>query len=442
LKQNGLNQWTTDRLKLFFRHLYNNNIDKKKYGNGKKFMDGLEEKFTRCPKCRSYSIASTPPKIYNSFFSRFTKSYNHYHCRNCGHNFKQIQNEENHFFVHREGTKKSKAFRILSFSISGCVLAMVLFITLRPADNRSVDHTESNSTTGSSTPSSGGHQQETRTEQTKEAQTPFIEQEKPEESMEEVHVTDTTVPGDTSLEQLQHQSDDTAEAGFDGTVDLAGENRFGVNWVIDRTGLVITRLSEGPLQNAGLKIGDTITHLNNVAIQSDSALMAYKEQLLRGTATDGILLVVRDNQIKRYKILNSAKDKKKNDISNSVLLFPAAPLKIRASSPEAESINYRWAYNKKSITITRLENQKFYLSGDADNLSPWAADNILTISGNDISGLSAPVLPETTVISETHCRDSIEITDYFPSQKTVEVRFALVDLGIRWGNTNIYLVIR
>lgn len=388
-------------------------------------MDDLEEKFTRCPKCRSYSIASTPPKIYNSFFSFFVKKYNHYHCRNCGHNFKQLQNEETRFFARPRSVSGRKPLRGLLLSAAGILLVLAIILLLHPEEKQTPSPenqteampaaiTEGNSLPKTE-PAPANNREKSR----------FDEKETP---LEETGISAASVS--------------SAPASETGVIDLAGENRFGVNWRKGKTGLVITRLGEGPLLNAGLTVGDTITHLNETAIESDSTLMNFKEQLFLGTAKEGTLTVLHNEQIKKYKMLNSGYTEKKRADRESILLFPASQLKIRSSSPDLESVNHRWVYLKKSITITRQANQRFYLSGEAAGLSPWAADNILSISNNDIPGLGVPITPETSVINREHCRDPIEITDYFPAQETVEIRFSLVDLGIKWGNTDIYLVIR
>lgn len=398
-------------------------------------MDGLEEKFTRCPQCRSYSIASTPPKINYPFLSRFVKRYNHYHCRNCGHNFKQLAGDDNTFYSDHSKTTGRKRPKALRFLLLLPLLLLVATIVIFLANDR----TGNESDTGLRPPPD--NIPETLIEQAKTGETT------PEPTIDNPSAT-TVV--DESTDQAAATAEPESEAPNPeppsppviGTIDLAGRSRFGVNWVGQENGLRITRLSDGPLMNAGLKVGDVITHVNNTAITSDALVMNFRDSLIQGAVSEGYITIHRENGSVLFKMINSALQKKKPSGQESILLFPQEQLRIRNSSPTEESANRRWIYKTKTITLTRQVDQKFYVSGNPDSLQPWAVDNILLISRNAIPGLQTPILPDTPTISRNHCREPLEITAYFPAQQTMEVTFSLVDLGIKWGNTDIYLLVK
>ncbi len=397
-------------------------------------MNGLEEKFTRCPKCRSYSIASIPPKIRYPFFSRFVSPYNSYHCRNCGHNFKQLANENVVFSSEQHDTDKKKTIKRIIIGMTGIFLLLTLFFLFVSGRNQEAVF-EANST--ESSPKSSESQKPIQDKQTVQ----------PEETQPSARgnaddsdrSTSSTNTNSESGQQLTTEDPGLTPQVIEATIDLAGSNRFGVNWVSEPDGLYITRLSEGPLLRAGMKVGDKVSLLNGISIKSDATVLEYRNNLIQGSVSEGFLTVLREDQTLVFKLINSAK--KKKSTLTAILLFPKAPLRIRNSAPEEESTNHRWAYNSNSITLTRKADQKIFISGSPDELTPWAVDNILVISNNTISGLKNPVLPETTQLSQEHYRAPLEISDYFPIQKPLEITFSLVDLGIRWGNTDIYLLI-
>ena len=394
-------------------------------------MDGLEEKFTRCPQCRSYSIASAPPKITSPIFSRFVKQYNHYHCRNCGHDFKYPVTEDNQFLSLAKPPDFKKAKKLLLFLLP--VLALILFFVFSPGhENTPID---SPSVQAEETESAQLHPEDPAVNEP-----PITEpmQTAPDQSASQDELAQSSASPE---ERPQTEISDAGVDEIAGIIDLAGSNRFGVNWVENTEGLVITRLSAGPFLNAGIKIGDKITLLNDKAI-SNGSIVTYRNNLIAGNEIEGFITVDRDSKLLVFKLINSALQAPQEKAPQAVLLLPQSPLKIRSIAPLDESQSHRWAYKTISLTMTRQQNQRYFISGSGKTLSPWAVDNILFFSGKDIPGLKQTLSPETTIIPKDLYKEPLDISEYFPPQKPVEMTFSLVYLGIKWGNSDIFLYVR
>lgn len=390
-------------------------------------MDDLEEKFTRCPQCRSYSIASTPSKIRSPLLARFLKSYNHYHCRNCGLDFKQLTNQDLSLItreLHAGPWKKSIPFIILT------ALAIVIFITIfflffQIDDEKTDETTRERPRLNQISPPPIHDPSQDISDQT------------PQNSLasDTPHDTESQgLPDSKSLPVIEPEP-------VAGTIDLMGKSRYGVNWRNEGQSLLITRLSEGPLFNAGLKIGDKITHLNAQPVVTEAILLDFRNKLNNGILQEGIIQIDRSGETLFFKIISTQTPSKDNLPPNkNLLLFQETQLKIRNSAPHEESSSHRWVYNSKTITISRKTGEKIFLSGHPDNPSPWAVDNIILISKSALPGLKSPVSEAMPIIPKNLYREALDITDYFPADAAVQITFSLVDLGIKWGNSNIFLV--
>jgi hypothetical protein len=124
----------------------------------------------------------------------------------------------------------------------------------------------------------------------------------------------------------------------------------------------------------------------------------------------------------------------------SYKVFDFSGIKVRKSSPDHSDKSLRWFFNKKTITITRSKNQRVYIAGDPTGKSKWAVDDEITINGRPIKGFSEE-LSVTGYIPESKQVQPFDITHLVPSDSEIVLDIRLVDYGIFWGNTPVYVVV-
>lgn len=77
---------------------------------------------------------------------------------------------------------------------------------------------------------------------------------------------------------------------------LGDNDRFGSNWTIVATGVKITRLSNGPLKSAGIKVGDVLTEVAGEKVKGGDNLLKIRGEIFSGLRNEALIKVVRDNQ--------------------------------------------------------------------------------------------------------------------------------------------------
>lgn len=89
----------------------------------------------------------------------------------------------------------------------------------------------------------------------------------------------------------------------EGTIKLGSRNRFGVNWEFDGKGLRITRLSPGPLQEAGFKIGDVLVSFDGKPLKDDQEIIKARNEVFSGVREEALIEVIRGKKKFRYKLV-------------------------------------------------------------------------------------------------------------------------------------------
>ena len=121
-------------------------------------------------------------------------------------------------------------------------------------------------------------------------------------------------------------------------------------------------------------------------------------------------------------------------------LFDPSGFKIRSSSPDSSDPSRRWYFARKNITIKRSEDQRVVIAGDPTGKHRWAVDDEILINGEIIKGYRDEITAQGT-IPESQQMPPVDITHLVPSNREARLDIRLVDYGIFWGNTSLYIVV-
>lgn len=121
-------------------------------------------------------------------------------------------------------------------------------------------------------------------------------------------------------------------------------------------------------------------------------------------------------------------------------VFDSSWIKVRKSSPHYSDESFRWNYKRKTITIKRSRAQRVTIAGDPTGKEKWAVDDEIVINGNRIKGFSTD-MTEIGYIPGSKRVPPYDITHLVPSNRETVLNIRLVDYGVFWGNTSLYIVI-
>lgn len=125
----------------------------------------------------------------------------------------------------------------------------------------------------------------------------------------------------------------------------------------------------------------------------------------------------------------------------STRVFDLSYMKVRSSYPDSAGPTHRWFFKKLTVTVKRSSEQRVYIAGDQKGRSPWCVDDEIRINGQRIKGFSEEIT-EIGVIPRAAKVPPHDITALVPSGVEVSLDIRLVDYGIFWGNTAIYIVVK
>jgi len=269
----------------------------------------IEEKFTRCPECRSFSVRIiddlSPKEKLKSFFVPVTVQV----CGNCSHRFVTIGSIG-------EGIKKR--FRSLTATFPRKCVTTAVFLALAAiivtivfmSGDKSKESTTSQKTEPLQT-------QESKPVITQKNQvdtgpsgleTPAgnkVEEKpvKPEEK--QISSQDKTAENQEKLPPKEEIETPNPSPQLAGEIILT-RNRFGVNWRPIGKGVQITRISNGPVKKAGLNVGDIILEVDGENVKGEGAgIELARDQVFNGKRKEVILKVQRDDKTLFYKMIKS-----------------------------------------------------------------------------------------------------------------------------------------
>jgi len=127
--------------------------------------------------------------------------------------------------------------------------------------------------------------------------------------------------------------------------------------------------------------------------------------------------------------------------SSSNKVFDLSYMKVRRTYPTSSDPSHRWFFKKQVITIKRSSEQLVFIAGDDRGRRSWTVDDEIRINGQRIKGFSEEIT-EIGVIPHSVKVPPHDITALVPAGVEVTLDIRLVDYGIFWGNTAIYIVVK
>ncbi|MCP4147259.1 MAG: hypothetical protein GY757_05865, partial [bacterium] len=274
--------------------------------------------------------------------------------------------------------------------------------------------------------------------------------------------TDAVKPGDESGKPGTDTTVSTSDAKKEEIIKITAEiiignqNRFGVNWKSVANGVVITRISNGPLKIAGLQVGDVLNEVEGEKITNGNRLIALRNRIFSGNRAPVLIKIFRNNKTFYYNMVKykSQKSEPSSSQPNSKINPPVkiAPssykvsdaniLKVRKSAPDAVSAAFRWRFQRKIITLKRVDSQRVFVAGNSSGLAKWAVDDQLVINGKRYNGLSGSYNKHSGNLPQRVMLSPIDITNLVPANKSIPLRIELVDHGKLWGNTALFIVVK
>jgi hypothetical protein len=124
----------------------------------------------------------------------------------------------------------------------------------------------------------------------------------------------------------------------------------------------------------------------------------------------------------------------------SFKIFDDSGMKVRSSSPARSDQSLRWNFKRKTVTIKRSKAQRVYVAGDPSGKTKWAVDDEIVINGERIKGVSEE-MTQSGYIPESNCLPPCDITHLVSADRETVLDIKLVDYGVFWGNTSLYIVV-
>lgn len=413
----------------------------------------IEEKFTRCPRCRSFSVKKTEANFIEGIKDRFVPVTVQF-CNNCSYRFAEygkfsVTYNKNWLLV-AVPLVVVAALVAVFFAISGEKTTHMNPPDKKPPVKETKDIPPPPTTTIEKDLT------EEKTEEKTESKPDEIESETPEVKEEEK---------DPPVEITE----DKPEITIENEIVIENSNRFGVNWSPVENGVKITRLSPGPLKSAGLQLGDVFSEIDGQKITTGNLLLNIRNEIFREKRGGALIKVYRNNDLFYYRLVKrpgqesepstqpreskspspetgppmdippSAQNK---PIQSPIKVFRADTIKKRNSAPNSESAAHRWCYLKKKVTVKRESHQKVYIAGNAAGIKNWGVDDQLIINGKKFNGLSRSYEKKAGPLPDSCKCPPLDITDLVPPGKESSLLIQLADHGIQWANTDIYVVVK
>jgi len=421
------------------------------------FEKVIEEKFTRCPQCRSFSVRLTDEFTPAEKFKTYFLPVSAFVCDNCNYRhveFGTFSDTLKDFFTTGGTHEKKWIVAVIPTVIIIAVVAAFILLS------------------GTNEPYSKKIDKKQQTAQTQPIRKPV--EEKTAATQEPLPGTTQTEPGPTTqtgdqTTQPQPGDQKQVEPKIEDAIPVILENstRFGVNWNLVENGVRILRMSNGPLKQAGMEIGDIVTEIDGQKIEDSGHLLRVRDQILRGVRSEAILTVLRGDTVHYFKLLKSwnkpgtqkpptdslPQEEKKTTptepetptLSKKTTvfkLFSQSLLKQRKSSPSSESASNSWRFARTTVSLRRTGNQQVYVAGDPTGTKKWGADNFIKINGRLFEGVTNEYDGAVTWMPEELQRLPLDITDLVPADRPVTLSIELIDYGRFFGNTDIYIVIK
>jgi hypothetical protein len=225
-------------------------------------IEGIEEKFTRCPECRSFSVKQTRELTLKERIRAIFVPVKVQRCDNCSYRFAEYGSFSVSLkrLFHSLTASPSRKYMALALPIAAAAfLVAILWLA-------------------------GGKEKE-----------PVIpREEKPMPALEKAPETPQIIPAEPP----------PITPSIAGEIVLGNSNRFGVNWRSRGQGVQITRLSNGSLKKAGLRVGDILVEVEGKKVMGGGTdLETARDDVFNGTRSEVLVKVQRGEEALFFKII-------------------------------------------------------------------------------------------------------------------------------------------
>lgn len=232
-------------------------------------IEKIEEKFTRCPECRSFSVRQAAELTFKERIKAAFVPLKVNRCDNCSYRFTESESFSvsiRHLF-HSLSPGHSGKNMVIAVLI-GLAAALVIVLLL-----------------------AGGKKEPVITTGKKPIQ-PIVKN--PDTKIKEPpqQVLPAEKPASTSTPAIA------------GEIVLENSNRFGVNWRPIREGVQITRLSNGSLKRAGFLVGDILVEVDGKKVVGEGIkLETARDDVYYGRRSEALIKVLRGEETLLFKMI-------------------------------------------------------------------------------------------------------------------------------------------
>jgi hypothetical protein len=254
-------------------------------------IEEIEDKFTRCPECRSFSVKPTSELTLKEKITAAFVPVKVHRCDNCSYRFVEYESFSaslKHLFHSLTSSLPGKLI-LIGIPIAAAVLVTVLLIAGGKEKEPVI---------------STGKKPIQTIEKKQEIEKPAqqtIPQEEPESKPEEKK--DLQEPGMQQDREIQPETPPITPT-IAGEIVLGNSNRFGVNWRPLGEGVQITVLSPGSLKRAGLLVGDILVEVDGKKVVGEGMdLETARDDVFHGKRSEVLIKVLRGEETLLFKMI-------------------------------------------------------------------------------------------------------------------------------------------
>jgi hypothetical protein len=233
-------------------------------------IEEIEEKFTRCPECRSFSVKQTTELTFKERIKAAFVPVKVNRCGNCSYRFTESESFSaiiKHLFHSLIPSHSRKVIVIAVPIAAAAVLVTVLLLA-------------------------GG----------KEKEPVIATGKKPIQTIEKKTGTKIKKPIQQVIPAEKPESKPTPAIA--GEIVLGNSNRFGVNWRPLGEGVQITRLSNGSLKRAGFLVGDILVEVDGKKVVGEGIdLETARDDVFHGKRSGVLIKVLRGEETLLFKMI-------------------------------------------------------------------------------------------------------------------------------------------
>lgn len=254
-------------------------------------IEEIEDKFTRCPDCRSFSVKQTTELTFKERIKAAFVPVKVHRCDNCSYRFVEYESLSaslKHLFHSLTSSLPGKLM-VIGIPIAVIVLVFVLLLAgskekepVIPTEKKAIQAIEK------------------KQEISKQAHQIILEKKPKTKPGEKKNLQE---PGIQENRETQQETSPITPP-IAGEIVLGNSNRFGVNWRSVGQGVQITRLSSSSMKRAGLLVGDILVEVDGKKVMGPGRdLEAARDDVFHGKRTEVLIKVLRGDETLLFKMI-------------------------------------------------------------------------------------------------------------------------------------------